>query len=402
MPGDRQVRPMTTSVGQRMFLSPPHMSDTEEAFFRDAFASNWIAPLGPHVDTFETEFADAVGCQHAVALSSGTAALHLALECAGVRAGDNVLVSDLTFVASVNPITYLSAMPVFVDAEPTSWNLDPGLVAAYLEEQAQSDRLPAAVVVVHLYGQAANLDALLAACSRYDVPLIEDAAEALGAIYRGKSPGAFGRCGIFSFNGNKIITTSGGGMLVTDDTELAARARKLATQARDPAPHYEHSEVGYNYRLSNLLAAVGRGQLRVLEDRVHARRRNFEYYEKHLGDLPGVSFQAEAPWGRHSRWLTTLLIESEVFGADRESIRLALEAENIEARPLWKPMHLQPLYRECRVLGGSVAEELFEKGLCLPSGSAMTETDLNRVVDIVRTCSGVRGRGTKKPLALRA
>lgn len=391
---------MTESSRDRIYLSPPHMSDSEETFFRDAFASNWIAPLGPHVDAFESEFAAVVASRHAVALSSGTAALHLALLCAGVHAGDHVLVSDLTFVASANAIKYLGAKPVLIDAEPASWNLDAELVAVYLDEQARRGRLPAAVVVVHLYGQTANLGALLAVCGRYDVPLIEDAAEALGATYGGRSPGTFGRCGVFSFNGNKIITTSGGGMLVTDDAEFATRVRKLSMQAREPAPHYEHCEIGYNYRLSNLLAAVGRGQLKVLEDRVRARRRNFGYYQAHLADLPGISFQPEAPWGRHSRWLTTLVIEPEFFGADREVVRVALEAENIEARPLWKPMHLQPAYHGCHVLGGAVAEGLFEKGLCLPSGSAMTEADLSRVVDVVRACSEAHTRTTKRPLAL--
>lgn len=370
----------------RIYLSPPHLAGEEREMLTDALDSGWIAPLGPHVDAFEAAFADEVGTGHAVALSSGTAALHLALRLLGVGAGDEVLVPTLTFVASVNPIRYLQAEPVFLDSETTSWNLDPELLEDALRTRARCGRLPAAVVVVHLYGQCADLDRIVALCHEYDVPLVEDAAEALGARHGVRSPGSIGRCGIFSFNGNKIITTSGGGMLVTDEAELAARARKLATQARDPAPYYEHSEVGYNYRMSNLLAAVGRAQLRVLQDRVRARRRNFEYYRVHLGGLPGITFQPEAEWGLHTRWLSTILVDQGAFGAEPETIRSALEAEGIEARPLWKPMHLQPLYRRCPVLGGSVSEDLFARGVCLPSGSAMSEADLNRVVQTIRAC----------------
>ncbi len=368
----------------RLYLSPPHVGDVEQALVADAFASNWIAPLGPHVDAFEREFCDAIGARHGVALSSGTAALHLALQLLGVAAGDEVLVSTLTFVASVNPIRYLGASPVFVDSERASWNMDTALLAEELDRRARRGRLPTAVVVVHLYGQSANLDPIVTACERHGVPLVEDAAEALGATYRGRAPGTFGRAGIFSFNGNKIVTTSGGGMLVSDDEHLVAHARKLATQARDPAAHYEHSEVGYNYRLSNVLAAIGRGQLQMLHERVRARRRNFEHYRSALAELPGVEFMPEAPWGTHSRWLTTLTIDPDAFGADREAVRLALEAENIEARPVWKPMHLQPLYAAAECVGGRVASDLFRKGLCLPSGSALTTADLDRVGEIVR------------------
>lgn len=379
---------MADGQPERIYLSPPHMSGEEEVLLADAFASNWIAPLGPHVDAFEAEFAEVVGARHAVALSSGTAALHLALQLSGVGPGDEVLVSSLTFVASVNPIRYLGAQPVLIDSETTSWNMDPSLVADVLHARAREGRLPAAVIVVHLYGQPADLDPILEVCRQYEVPVIEDAAEALGARYGDRPPGALGKAGIFSFNGNKIITTSGGGMLVTDDGELAEHALKLATQARDPAPHYQHSEVGYNYRMSNLLAAVGRGQLRVLEDRVEARRANFERYRELLGDLAGLTFQPEAPWGRHTRWLTCVLVEPGAFGATREDIRLALEEENIEARPLWKPMHLQPLYRDCEMVGGAVAEDLFERGLCLPSGSSLRPDQLERVAGLVRRVSG--------------
>ncbi|HLA63703.1 MAG TPA: aminotransferase class I/II-fold pyridoxal phosphate-dependent enzyme, partial [Rhodothermales bacterium] len=369
------------STPPRIYLSSPHMGGEEEGFVRDAFATNWIAPLGPHVDGFEREFAEMVGSPHAVALSSGTAALHLALRLAGVGTGDEVLVSTLTFSASVNPIHYERAVPTFIDSEAGSWNIDPALVEEVLAKRAREGRLPKALVAVHLYGQSADLDPLVAACERYGVTLIEDAAEALGATYKGRAPGTFGQTGIFSFNGNKIITTSGGGMLVTADGDLAAHARKLATQAREPAPHYEHAELGFNYRLSNVLAGIGRGQLRVLEDRVDARRRNCERYEALLGDLPGLAFMPEAPWGRCTRWLTCLTIDPAVAGTDRESVRLALEAENIEARPVWKPMHLQPVFAAHEAVGGAVAERLFTDGLCLPSGSNLTDDDLQRVAD---------------------
>ncbi|MGH7634254.1 MAG: DegT/DnrJ/EryC1/StrS family aminotransferase, partial [Gemmatimonadaceae bacterium] len=279
---------MTQSSQKRIYLSPPHMGELEQQYVAETFASNWIAPLGPQVDAFQQEFARALGSEQALALSSGTAALHLALQLVGVGPGIEVFVSTLTFAASVNPILYLGGTPVFIDSERASWNMDPALLAEELERRARAGRLPAAVVLVHLYGQSADLDPVMAACARYDVPRIEDAAEALGATYRGRAVGTFGRAGVFSFNGNKIITTSGGGMLVSADEHLVAHALKLATQARDPAPHYEHSEIGYNYRMSNVLAAIGRGQLSVLRDRIAARRRNFEFYAMAFGDLPGI------------------------------------------------------------------------------------------------------------------
>jgi dTDP-4-amino-4,6-dideoxygalactose transaminase len=378
------------SLPPRILLSPPHLGPHELDLVAEAFASNWIAPLGPHVDAFEQEFCDAIGARHAVALSSGTAALHLALLLLGVGPGDDVIASTLTFIASVNPIRYLGASPIFVDSERASWNMDPALLAEELDRRARRGRLPKAVVLVHLYGQSADVDPMIAACARHGVPLVEDAAEALGASYRGHAPGTFGRLGIFSFNGNKIVTTSGGGMLVSDDDRLVAHARKLATQARDPAPHYEHSEIGFNYRLSNVLAAIGRGQLRLLEERVRARRGNFEYYREALGDLPGLEFMPEAPWGRHTRWLTTLTFDPAAFGADREAIRLALEVENIEARPVWKPMHLQPVFAGCELIGGGVADEVFDRGLCLPSGSNLTTNDLDRVIAVVRRSAAQR------------
>lgn len=374
------------SEKSRIYLSSPHLGTLEEAFVQEAFDTNWIAPLGPNVDAFEQEFCELVGCLHAAALSSGTAALHLALELLGVGEGDEVIVPSLTFVASANPVLYQGAKPVFVDSEETSWNLDADLVEAFLEERAAQDALPAAIVLVHLYGQCADLDRFVELSQRFEVPLIEDAAEALGSTYKDSSPGTYGAAGFFSFNGNKIITTSGGGMLVSDDADFIAHARKLATQARDDAPHYQHSEVGYNYRLSNICAGIGRGQLRVLPERVAQRRAVHEEYRAELGALPGVSFQPEAPWGTHTRWLTCVRIDPAEAGVDREMIRTTLIAENIEARPIWKPMHLQPLFEDCTMIGGDVCEAIFEDGLCLPSGSNMSENDMVRILEAFKGC----------------
>ena len=369
----------STVTKRRIFLSSPHMSGLEESAIANAFATNWVAPLGPHVDAFEQEFCGLVGASAGVALSSGTAALHLALIVAGVRPDDEVVVSTLTFAASVNPIIYLGARPVFIDSERTSWNMDPELLSTFLTQRAREGRLPAAVIVVHLYGQSANLSPILTICARYGIPLIEDAAEALGASYQGQAPGTVGLLGVYSFNGNKIITTSGGGMLVSNDAALIAHARKLATQARDPTPHYEHSEIGYNYRLSNVLAAIGRCQLRVLSQRVAARRRNFDFYREALGGLPGVQFMPEARWGLHTRWLSVLTLDSETCGLTPEILRNALEAEDVESRPVWKPMHQQPIFAPYERFGGRVADDLFLRGLCLPSGSNLTLEDLERV-----------------------
>lgn len=374
------------SKPSRIFLSAPHMSGLEQQYINQAFDSNWIAPLGENVNEFEREFAEYVGSEHALALSSGTAALHLALSHIGVGSHDEVFVSTLTFCASVNPILYLGAKPVFVDSELASWNMDPMLLRNSLHKRAQQGRLPKAVILVHLYGQCADIAAITEVCREYEVQLIEDAAEALGATYQGKSPGVFGRAGIFSFNGNKIITTSGGGMLVSDDEMLIQHAFKLATQARDDAPHYQHSEVGYNYRMSNVLAGIGRGQLQVLDDRVAARRANCAAYQEGLSNVPGISFMPEATWGTHNRWLTVVMIDPSQFGADRETIRLALESENIEARPVWKPMHMQPVYSQYESIGGEVAEKLFKDGLCLPSGSSMSNEEIARVIHIIRSC----------------
>jgi pyridoxal phosphate-dependent aminotransferase EpsN len=378
----------------RIYLSSPHIGLDEPRLVAEAFATNWVAPLGPHVDAFERELAAYVGVGHAAALSSGTAALHLALRLLGVERGDDVVCSSLTFSASANPIAYQGARPVFVDAERASWNMDPALLADHLDRSAKNGTLPKAVVVVDLYGQSANWDPIVAACARHNVPIVEDAAEALGADHVAadgarKKCGRFGAMAIFSFNGNKIITTSGGGMLVSDDKALVDKARFLATQARDPAPHYQHSEIGFNYRLSNVCAAIGRGQLRVLEDRVTARRRVFARYAEAFADLPGIAMMPEVN-GRSTRWLSCILVDETAFGASREDIRLALVAKDIEARPVWKPMHLQPVFSDgphkAVVVGGAVAEDLFARGLCLPSGSNLEDVAIDEVIDVVRAC----------------
>ena len=380
------VKPNATelkSTDRQIYLSPPHMGETELELVKEAFASNWIAPLGPHVDAFERELATYLGVAHAAALSSGTAAIHLALRMLGLRPGEEVICPTLTFAASANPIVYEGGTPVFIDSEETTWNMDPALLGEELAACAANGRLPCAVIVVDLYGQSADYEPILDVCARYDVPVIQDSAEALGATYKGHKVGTQGRCGIFSFNGNKIITTSGGGMLVSDDPDLIERARFLAMQARDPAPHYQHSTIGFNYRMSNVLAAIGRGQLRILGERIAARRRNFERYKAVLGAVPGIVFMPLASYGEANYWLTCITIDPKKFGATREDVRLALANDNIEARPIWKPLHLQPVFAHCRRRGGSVAETLFAGGLCLPSGSSLTDPELDRVCAIV-------------------
>jgi dTDP-4-amino-4,6-dideoxygalactose transaminase len=369
----------------RIYLSPPCMGASERELLLDAFDSGWIAPLGPHVDAFEREFAAYVGVGHAAALSSGTAALHLALALASVGPGDVVLTSALTFAATANPIRYLGAEPAFIDCERTSWNMDPALLAEELDARARAGVLPKAVVCVDLYGQCADYARITALCRDYDVTLIEDAAEALGARHGQRAAGSFGLAGVFSFNGNKIITTSGGGMLVSNSADLIQRARFLSTQARDPGPHYQHSALGYNYRMSNLLAAVGRGQLADMEARVARRREHNQFYRRALADVPGIELMPEAVYGTCTFWLTCILVDAAHFGADREAIRTRLEAHDIEARPVWKPMHLQPLYRDAYVRGGAVAEDLFTRGLCLPSGHALGHADRERIVELIRT-----------------
>jgi dTDP-4-amino-4,6-dideoxygalactose transaminase len=378
---------MKDKTMDRIYLSPPHMGHEEREFLLEAFDSNWIAPLGPHVQAFEREFMMKLDTRHAVALSSGTAALHLALKVLGIGPGDDVAISTFTFIATANAACYLSASPVFVDSNRQTWNMDPNKLSDELNRRARNGlKLPRAIIVVHLYGQCADMDPILEVCARYDIPVIEDAAEALGATYKGKPAGTLGILGAFSFNGNKIITTSGGGMLISRDQKLIEHAAFLSSQARDPAPHYEHSQNGFNYRMSNILAGIGRGQLQHLEDRVARRREINAYYRRSLSDLPGISFMPEASYGQSSCWLTCATIDPDLFGATREVVRLKLETLNIESRATWKPMHLQPVFAHCQSVGGSVSEDLFQYGLCLPSGSSMTEEDLERVVRGIRSC----------------
>ena len=373
---------------KRIYLSSPHMYGEEKKYIDQAFDSNWIAPLGPHVDGFEAELAENLGVQGSLVLSSGTAAMHLALLLLDVRPGERVFCSALTFAATANPILYLNAEPVFIDSEPESWNMSPQALEQALTEAYKESRLPKAVIVVNLYGQSADMEPILELCSRYEIPVIEDAAESLGATYMGKASGSLGRFGILSFNGNKIITTSGGGALVSDDLEALKRARYLATQARQPARHYEHTEVGYNYRMSNILAGIGRAQLKVLEERVLARRRIFERYLEAFGRIEGIDFMPEAEFGRSTRWLTALTVDPEICRVNRDQIIDALEEKNIEARPVWKPMQLQPLYGNCPYYPHSdnlsVSEKLFQNGLCLPSGSGMSEDEQARVIESIR------------------
>ena len=428
----------------RIFLSPPHMGGEEMRFIKEAFESNYIAPLGPQVDALEKELSEYVGVKGALALSSGTAAIHLALRFLNVEQGDTVFCSSLTFIGSANPILYQGGIPVFIDAEPESWNMSPAALERAFMDAEKSGKLPKTVIVVNLYGQSADMLPLLAICDHYGVPVIEDAAESLGATYKGKASGTFGRFGIYSFNGNKIITTSGGGMLVSDDLEGLEKARFWSTQARDPALHYQHSEMGYNYRMSNLLAAVGRGQLRILDERVRRKREIFEYYRAALEALPGIGFMPNPEWSRSNRWLTILTVDAKRCGITPNEIIDALEQEDIEARPIWKPLHVQPVFqverlkaegsrlkgkervsrkgannnlspqynfpnlrarqspRSHRGLGPqnlqrgcaffphriseSVSERLFERGVCLPSGTAMTNSDLDRVIETILKC----------------
>ena len=368
-------------MSERIYLSPPDMSASEREALLAAFDSNWIAPLGPEVDAFERDLAARVGVQDAAALNSGTAALHLALVLLEVGPGDEVWTATLTFASTANAIRYVGATPVFIDSERESWNMDPALLREALGEASTRGGLPKAVIVVDLYGQCADYDPILGACQEYGVPVIEDAAEALGATYDGKPAGSFGTMSVLSFNGNKIMTTSGGGALVSDETALVQRARHLASQARQPVPHYEHEEVGYNYRLSNLLAAVGRAQLARLDRFIERRREINRTYRAALGGIDGISFLSEAPGAHSTCWLTCVLLDEASLGVGPEQIREHLEAHNIEARPVWKPMHLQPVHRDCRVVGGAVAEDLFLRGLCLPSGSTLSTEGQQRVLD---------------------
>jgi len=364
------------------------MGGQELDFVHEAFETNWLSPIGPNVNAFEAEVARYVGVDHAAALSSGTAAIHLALRILGIGPGDDVVVPTLTFCATANPVLYEGATPLFVDVEPATWTLDVDLLAELLASRARAGRLPAAVISVDLYGQCCDYERLEPLCAEYGIPLISDAAEALGATAHGRKAGSFGRCAVFSFNGNKIITTTGGGMLVSNDEALVTQARFLATQARDPAPHYQHSQLGFNYRLSNVSAGIGRGQLRVLDERVNQRRAIFERYQAALGDLPGVAFMPEAAHGRSTRWLTCLLLDPEATRVTGQAIREALDAQNIEARPVWKPLHLQPVFADCEFAGSGVANTLFERGLCLPSGSSLTREQQDTVILAVRRTFG--------------
>lgn len=368
----------------RIYLSAPHLGVREEVYVREAFATNWVSTVGPNIEAFERAFSELVGGAPCVALSSGTAAIHLGLKLLGVGAGDEVLCSSLTFAASANPIVYEGARPVFIDSDRASWNMDPDLLAETLEDRARRGALPRAVVVVHLYGQSADLDRIEAACGRYEVPILEDAAEALGTRYRGEQVGQRALAGVFSFNGNKLLTTSGGGMLVTRDRAWADKARFWATQSREPVAWYEHEEIGFNYRMSNVLAGIGRGQLEVLEERVAARRANARRYRDAFADLAGIEPMPEASYGRPTNWLSVFLIDEEAFGARRDDLLSALAAEEIEARPVWKPLHAQPVFASCERVGGVVAEELFARGICLPSSSNMTADEQARVIEVVR------------------
>ena len=383
---------MPTDEPKQILLSPPHLSGAERHFVEEAFRTNWIAPLGPNVDAFEREMASRLSSDgaemHCCATSSGTAAIHLGLIALGVQPGDLVLCSSFTFVATANPIRQLGAEPIFVDSDETSWNMSPAALRRTLQSLAAEGKRPRAVVTVDLYGQGCDYGAILPICEEWGVPILEDAAEALGATVHGRPCGTFGAVAAFSFNGNKIITTSGGGMLASCDARVAERARFLATQARDPAPHYEHSELGFNYRMSNLLAGVGRGQLRVLKDRVEARRAVFERYRAGLADLPGLEWMPEPSWSRSTRWLTTCTLGPGVGMTPIELIHV-LSADFIEARPVWKPMHLQPLYAGApcfphRIGEPPVADQIFHRGVCLPSGSNMSVEQVDRVIAAVR------------------
>ncbi len=381
----------------KIWLSSPHMGGKEQEFVKEAFESNWVAPLGPNVDGLESDLVKFTGAKHAAALSSGTSAIHLSLIMLGVGPGDYVICQSFTFSASANPIVYQGAIPVFIDSETDTWNMNP----EYLEQAIQNciqggvdsngnklePRKPKAIIPVHLYGVPAKMDEIVAIAKKYEIAIVEDAAEALGSTLNGKACGTFGELGVLSFNGNKIITTSGGGALISNDEGVIQKARFLATQARDQAPHYQHSHIGYNYRMSNICAGIGRGQMEVLQERVTQRRKNFEFYTQLFKDVKGIRVLEEPSGAYSNRWLSCILVEpSETGGISREDIRLALEKENIECRPLWKPMHLQPIFETAPFFGDRIAEDLFERGLCLPSGSNLSSEDLERVAEAILKC----------------
>jgi len=370
-------------MNKKIYLSSPHLTGEEQKYVKEAFDSNWVAPLGPNVNGLEQDICKYTGVKACAALSSGTAAIHLALIMLGVEEGDEVLVSSFTFSATANPIRYQKAIPIFIDSERDTWNMSPELLEEAIIDRKAKGKLPKAIILVHLYGMPSKMDEIMAIANQYQIPVIEDAAEAIGANYKGKAMGTFGEIGIFSFNGNKIITTSGGGAMISNNPEYCKMAIFLATQARDEAPHYQHSQIGFNYRMSNILAGIGRGQMEVLDDRVKARRKVFEFYKKELSAYKNITFVEEPEDFYANRWLTTILTESF---ETREKIRLALEKENIESRPLWKPMHLQPVFQDFPAYTDGTSEDLFKRGLCLPSGSNLSKEDLNRVVEGIKIC----------------
>jgi dTDP-4-amino-4,6-dideoxygalactose transaminase len=370
----------------KIWLSSPHMGGKEQEFVKEAFDTNWVAPLGPNVDGLEQDLVAFTKSKHAAALSSGTSAIHLSLIMLGVGPGDFVLCQSFTFSASANPIVYQGAIPVFIDSEEDTWNMNPVLLEQAIKELIAKGHKPKAMIPVHLYGVPAKMEEIMAIAANYEIPVIEDAAEALGSNINGKACGTFGQLGVLSFNGNKIITTSGGGALISENEEHIKKARFLATQARDNAPHYQHSHIGYNYRMSNICAGIGRGQMLVLNDRVNQRRNNFEFYKNSFANIDGISFVNELPGYFANRWLTCILVDpSKTGGVTREDIRIELEKENIECRPLWKPMHLQPIFENAPFFGDGTSERLFEQGLCLPSGSNLSSSDLNEVANNIKS-----------------
>ena len=374
------------SIHKRIWLSPPHMSENEQQYIQDAFKSNWIAPTGPNIDAFEGQIADFIGVQHVTALTSGTSALHLALVTLGVKQGDAVICQDLTFAASAFPIVYQGAEPIFIDSELETWNMNPLLLRKALEDLQEQGRKAAAIVVVHLYGMPAKMDEIMDIAAEFHVPVVEDAAEAIGSTHHGAKCGGIGTVGVLSFNGNKIITTSGGGAFLTRNKKLIDHARYLSTQSKGQTPYYHHLEIGFNYKMSNVLAGIGRGQMEILHERVEARRQVFNEYKKHLLGIEGLTFTEELKGAYSNRWLTTILIEPSLTGGvTNEEIRLKLESENIESRPIWKPMHLQPIFSKYTNYTDGNAAYLFEKGLCLPSGSAMTKEEIERVCSTIIT-----------------
>lgn len=372
-----------TSSKKRIYLSPPHMGGLEQQFVQEAFDTNWVAPSGPHLDAFEKELAAYNHVAHCAALSSGTAAIHLALILLGVEREDEVICSTFTFAGSCNPVVYLGATPVFVDSEPDTWNMDPEVLELAIRDRISKGKKPKAIITVHLYGVPARITEIMKIARQYEIPVIEDAAEALGSMFGEEKLGTFGDIGIYSFNGNKIITTSGGGAIVSAREDWIRQARFLATQARDAAPHYQHSQIGFNYRLSNISAGIGRGQLKVLDERVEKRREIFRFYQQALNQIEGISFSKEIKGTKSNRWLTTILLDATRLRTSPEKIRLSLEAHDIESRPLWKPMHCQPVYQDAPYYGSTVSEDLFNNGLCLPSGSSLTNDELEMITSLL-------------------